>query len=239
MKNYLPIMLTYCTLSLFSQETPKLYLSKNNFWGLNIAAAKGEIAPCVYWIKQHAFGKKRKFRLGYGLRLTSYFGNNLQYQTAPAKYTSGQTGPQVLFVDNKPENIDTLIFDKARTAALNLSINLEYQVYKKWSLAFNIDAVGASIGGKQNVVHNRTGQIALAKPTNLNLLLISDNDIGTLNSELLVKYQLNDHFTILGGFGFLFTEYTTDRPFKLSNDRFRNKSEQLVIGFAYTPFKTY
>ncbi len=239
MNKLLVIVITSIALSLTAQETSKPYFSKNNFFGFNFAAGGGGVTPSLYWIKQHAFGEKKRFRLGYGARLTSYFGNNLQYQTAPAKYTSGETGPQVLFIETKPENIDTLLFNKSNIAALNLSINLEYQVYKKWSLAFNIDAVGASIGGKQNVIHNKTGQTAVAKPTNLNLLLISDNDIGTLNSELLVKYQLNNHITLVGGFGFLFTEYTTDSKYKLGNDRFRNKSGQLTLGFAYTPFKTY
>jgi hypothetical protein len=71
------------------------------------------------------------------------------------------------------------------------------------------------------------------KPTAFNVLLISDNDHGTLNSELYAKYYFNEDWGIKIGAQFLFTEYTTDtevQQFPEPNDRFRNKSLMLAIG---------
>lgn len=220
-------------------QSPKSYLHKNNFWGLQLAFAGKEISPSAYWLKQHAFGGKQRFRLGYMLRFTSYFGNKVPYQTAPARYTSGQTGPQVLFVENIPGNIDTLSFYRAQVNSLNLGIQLEYQIYKQLSLAFNIDAVGFSFGNDQSAHHPRNASSSNARPTALNLLLISDNDIGSLNSEFLLKYNVSQNFILQAGFGFLFTEYTTDQSFKLGNKRFRNKSELFSLGFSYTPYRSF
>ncbi len=238
MKKLIIILLSLYMGMAYAQEDIS-YLKKNHFFGLNVAVAKNEFSPSVYWIKQHAFGAKKRFRAGYGLRFTSYFGSKVPYQTAPAKYTSGQTGPQVLFVENIPGNIDTLQFHKSQVNSLNLSINLEYQVYKKFTLAFNIDAVGLTFGNDQSAYHSSRSFSSNARPTALNLLLVSDNDIGSLNSEFLVKYDVNKRFTLVGGFCFLFTEYTTDQKFKLGNDRFRNKSEMFTLGIMYTPFRTY
>jgi hypothetical protein len=40
----------------------------------------------------------KNFKIGYGLRLTSQFGNKLKYYTAPAILTSKQRGPQVFYI---------------------------------------------------------------------------------------------------------------------------------------------
>lgn len=228
----------FAVLHIHAQST-KPYFAKNNFWAAQLAFSGKEISPSAYWLKQHAFGSKQRFRLGYMLRFTSYFANKVPYQTAPAQYTSGETGPQVLFVENIPQNIDTLSFYRAQVNSLNLGIQLEYQVYKRLSLAFNIDALGFSFGNDQSAYHKRNISTTNARPTDLNLLLVSDNDIGSLNSEFLVKYEVSQHFTLQAGFGFLFTEYTTDQAFKLGNRRFRNKSELFSLGFSYTPYKTF
>lgn len=77
-------------------------------------------------------GKKQKFAFGGGVRLTSNFGNNLYYTTAPAKLTSGKTGLGVFFAKDITQNIDSVLFKKSQVNALNLSINFSYNVYKKY-----------------------------------------------------------------------------------------------------------
>jgi hypothetical protein len=49
-----------------------------------------------------------------------------------------------------------------------------------------------------------------AKSTPFNVLLVSDNYIVTLNSELFIRCLLNNHFVLKGGASNIFTEYTTD-----------------------------
>lgn len=189
----------------------------------------------------YGLGKKKKFKVGLGLRYSGFVGKNLNYLTAPAKLTSGATGPQVLFSEIDPNNYDTFFMPKSRVNAINLSINLQYALNSKLDVGFNIDAIGFSFGGSKNGIFSSSllpSTIAVkAKPTSFNALLISDNDIGTLNSELYVKYWLKENMGIVGGLSFVFTEYTTENKLTFNNDRFRNKALMFMLGFSYKPFK--
>ena len=83
-----------------------------------------------------------------------------------------------------------------------------------------------------------TGVVVTAKPTPFNVLLISDNDRGSLNSELFVRYKWNDSWGVKLGFQFLFAEYTTDKEVQTTptgdkNDRFRKKMPGAGIGVTY------
>lgn len=121
---------------------------------------------------------------------------------------------------------------------LNITINLGYNITPRWYAGFNIDAIGFSFGGEKNgrFITNNAGQTVSAKPTGFNLLLISDNDKGSLNSELFVRYQWNKKWAARLGYQFLFTEYTTAtevQRFPEANDRFRNKVSAVLFGVSY------
>lgn len=222
------------TLAAFSQENttapPTGYKYNNNF-DIALGAGSGQFSGALSWVHFHGIGKKEKFKIGYGIRFTSYFGSNQNYITAPAELTG------------KPESIDTLFMANAQSNALNLSINLQYSFSPKFDVGFNIDAVGLSFGGKQtgkfisSIRPTTVSETQTASITSFNVLLVGDNDIGTLNSELYVRYWLSEKIGIKAGVGFLFTEYTTDNKLTYDNDRFRNKSMMGMIGITYTPFK--
>lgn len=182
-------------------------------------------------------GTSRRFEFGLGARFTGYLGGNQYYITAPARLTSGTTGPQVLFIENIPENIDTFLVKSPQVNALNLSVNLGYHINTKISAGFNIDLIGFSLGGKRkgNYINGFYGKMGRGKPTFFNLLLVSDNDKGTLDSEFYVKYAMNERWSLKGGAQFLFTEYTTDEELQQlpePNDRFRDKSLMLLLGVS-------
>jgi hypothetical protein len=105
-----------------------------------------------------------------------------------------------------------------------------------------IDAIGFSFGKKQSAVYYgnnfATGVPVTAKPTGFSLLLISDNDKGSLNSELFARYRWNDSWGVKLGFQFFFAEYTTDTKVQTTpgggtNDRFRKKMAGAGIGITY------
>ncbi len=204
--------------------------------GLGIGSSEGSLSTA--YVHNWQLGKKKKWSLGVGGRLTNYLGKNQYYLTAPASITSGEKGPQVFFIENILENIDSVQFESTQVNSLNISFNAGYQVHPKIFLGFNIDLLGVSLGGKQEgrYFEGNSGSITSAKPTSLNLLLISDNDIGSLNSELFARYSLNETWGIKAGFQFLFTEYTTDTEVQQTpeaNDRFRNKSSMFTAGVSY------
>jgi hypothetical protein len=212
----------------FGSRAQFSYPKKQSYADLALSAGGGFSGAASY-NTLYGLGKSKRFKIGWGLRLTSFVGKNLEYYTAPARLTSGEIGPQIIFKDNILSNIDTLQLGSSQTNALNLSINLEYS-FKKLALGFNIDALGLTFGGAQSgrfiaastrsSLHNSTQS---SKPTTLNALLISDNDLGSLNSEIYGRYWLNDRIGLRAGASFQFTEYTTDRKLTFENDRFRNK----------------
>jgi hypothetical protein len=200
-----------------------------------IAFATYQASIAIHYTHMWRLGKAQKFSLGLGGRLTSYLGNNQFYITAPAKITSGSTSPLIFFQDNKRENIDTLLVNTPQVTMLNVSLNIGYQLTSRFSAGFNIDAIGFSVGTRQqaNYINGYTGKNTTATPTSFNLLLISDNDLGSLNSEIFARYKLNEKWAIKAGLQFLFTEYTTDtkvQTYPEENDRFRNKSFMIGLG---------
>jgi hypothetical protein len=143
--------------------------------------------------------------------------------------------------------MDSLTVGFAQMNSLNTTINLQYNFSKRFEAGFNIDAVGVSFGKKSTGTFRaetyKENGIARpvseqnAKPTTLNLLLVGNADIGTLNSEFYAKYWLTEKWAIRGGLVLIFTEYTTDKNLAYDNDRFRNKSFQFMLGATYAPFR--
>lgn len=238
------LLITLFHINVFAQDETKSYFKKNNYFDAALSAGNSQGSASLAWNHFHLIGKKGKFKIGYGARFTTYAGKNKEYITAPAKITSRQTGPQVLFSETYEESLDTVTFSSPQVNMLNLTINLEYNIYKTFDLGFNIDAAGLSFGGtRDGTLHssNRPASLASeqsAKPTPYNLLLISDNDIGSLNSELYARYWFNNKWGVKAGASFLFTEYKTNNKLLLDNDRFRNKSLMFIVGVTYCPFKS-
>lgn len=205
----------------------------------SIAERQGSVSLAVGY--DWELWKSKRFAVGTGLRLTSYFGASKYYQTAPAKLTSGSTGPLVIFKKNIEANIDTFLVRSPQVNFINAFINLRYRISAKIHIGFNIDAIGFSFGGKQrgNYINRSESPVGFteeAQPTAVNVLLISDNDRGSLNSELYAKYYFNETWSIKASASFLFTEYTTDSDIQQTpepNDRFRNKSLMAGVGITY------
>jgi len=219
---------------------PFLSWSQIKYGDVTGAVGQREGSLSVMYTCAWQLGAKKKFEIGIAGRFTTYLGQNQYYITAPAKLTSGSTGPLVIFKENIAANIDTFLIQSPQVNALNIAIHLGYQVSTKISVGFNIDALGFSFGSKKSgsYINGVFGQQEQAKPTAFNALLISDNDLGSLNSELFLKYQLKDNWGIKSGLQFLFTEYTTDTEVQQTpepNSRFRDKS----LLFAFGLYKNF
>lgn len=220
-----------------AQSESKKYTSWLDLTG---SAGNKQGTAAFAYVYNRKLWKKKKFEAGLGVRFTSYFGKDKYFITAPAKLTSGKTGPTVFFIENIKENIDSILVSSSQTNALNLSLNLGYNITKKFYAGFNIDAVGFSFGKTvtpQFFSSNSSSNITFnASPTPFNALLVSDNDRGTLNSELFFLYRVHKTIGVKAGFQFLFTEYTTSINIQQQpepNDRFRNKVVAFSLGITY------
>lgn len=176
--------------------------------------------------RTHGLLKSNKLRLGYGLRFSGMYGNDLNYTTAPAK----------LIAEDK---VDTFFIGEPISLGLNAVIHIGYQFTPKLYAGFNIDAVGLGFGAtnKGRSLPRDPASTApvsvLARPTSYNVLLVGDNDIGYLKSEFTVGYSISESLMIRAGYDFTFSEYTTQVKLDDANDRFRYKASMFFLGVSY------
>jgi len=234
------LILVCLSFSSFSQT-----FKQNQAFGLALSYAPKEVNVALSWQQMYSITANKKLKLGYGVRFNGYLNNDKYYVTAPAYLTSGEQGPQVLFIENIQENMDTSSVHNAQHNSLNAVIYIAYDFSDKWGIGFNIDAAGIAFGSSSRegkmISSNRPStspETILAKPTPYNLLLISDNDIGMLNSELYATYTINKRLSINAGLTFLFSEYTTAEKVSYNddNDRFRYKSLMGMLSINFKPF---
>jgi len=239
MNRIITVLLVCLCFSSFSQTS-----QQNHDFGLALSYVPKEVNLSLSWKQTYGITANKKFKLGYGVRFNTYANKDKYYVTAPAYLTSGEKGPHVLFIENLQENIDTFHVANAQHNSINAVIYLEYDFSEKWGIGFNIDAAGIAFGGSREgkmISSNRpitSPEMVVAKPTPYNVLLVSDNDIGMLNSELYATYNFNQKLSVNAGLTFLFTEYTTEQeiPYNDNNDRFRYKSLMGMLSVHFKPF---
>ncbi|PCJ65698.1 MAG: hypothetical protein COA58_09845 [Bacteroidetes bacterium] len=211
-------------------------------WEATVGANRGQFLGTASNIN---YINDAKFKIGIALRLNTFVAKDKQFSTAPARLTSGVVGPQAMFRPNILENIDTLNVPKIVTHSVNLAVFFEYAIDDNLGVGFDIDLLGFTLGGSQtvNLYEPLEGvSTTTAKPTRFNLLLVSDNDIGTLNSELYGRYIFdNSDFYGKAGVSFYFSEITTDKALWLNNKRFRHKTPLTpLLGVGYlAPTSTF
>lgn len=226
----------------------KLPYRDNHGFDLAVSAASDKFAGAVSWNHiGRVTNKIPNLKVGYGVRFTSFVAANKFYVTAPAKYTSPVQGLGTIFSKTIQENIDTITTPTANTNSLNAVIYIEYAILKKIDVGFNIDVVGFSFGSEKdfNIISSsfdpNQPPLQRGSPTRLNLLLTSDNDIGSLNSEFFVRYWVKEKVGLRAGMTFLFSEYRlrNDLSFdsgRIMNDRYRYKATMIMAGITYKPF---
>lgn len=186
---------------------------------------------------RHEFGlnASKSIRLGYGIRFSQFNAYKGLFLTAPLRLTKVDYTPQ-------NANIDTLRISESHHFFTNVYIILGYTYKEKLDIRFSIDLAGLSFGNTvsgEHILNAKANssmpkyQSVQAKPTPFNLLLVSDNDIGSLNSEFTVGYWIKEKYYVFGGYSFLFAEYTTTEKLRNDNDRFRLKGHLGTIGIAY------
>lgn len=196
---------------------------------LAIGAGASSYTSSLMWSRNHGLFKGKKFRVGYGVRLSGFGGSNLNYSTAPAQ----------LILDN---TVDSILIGSPLNMGFNANIHLGYMITPKWQVGFNIDAIGFSFGGNKSVgyafgLNNPAFPERLdASPTSFNALLIGNNDLGMLKSEFFVAYNFCNKYGIRAGLDFTFSEYTTTQKLNFDNDRFRYKAMMGFVAFTYNPF---
>lgn len=245
-RTWLLLLLLCGTLSAWAQH--KISHTSSSTFDLALSTGAGTFSGALSWSRLHRVTKKIPgLRVGYGVRFSSFVAANKFYVTAPAKFTSPVQNLGTIFSETIQENIDTVTTATAATNSINVAIFIEYSISPRLDAGFNIDAVGASFGGRKdfNVISSvfdpNQSPVQAGSPTRLNLLLTSDNDLGSLNSEFYLRYWLKKKIGLRAGFTFLFSEYTLDTKLsfdagRIMNDRYRYKASMVMLGVTYKPF---
>ncbi len=214
---------------------------KNSFWQADASLQFGKNNLVVS--EQLSFnwyvGKKQKLFLGAGLRMNSFFGSNANFTTADATLSRGKTGLGAFFSPKKNETIDTVTIGSSSAFSLNLGFYAGYAINENWTVGANIDLLGFSVGANANgnYISNGVSTPTKAKPSNGNVLLVGDNDLGSLNSQFYVRYRFNAHWSATLSAGIMHTEVLTENKVQningISNDRFRNEVMNFGVGVGY------
>ncbi len=177
------------------------------------------------YFKNWNVGKKQSFYIGTGVRLSNAFGRNQVFTSAPASLAANNA------------NVDSLYSSRSSIYALNAILNLGYHISPKLDLGFNIDLIGFSFGPSRIKLFNGNGAQSTpsAQPTSMNILLVGNNDRGTLNSEFYLRYKISKQWGIKLAYQHFFTELTTTNKVQtipVQNDRFRNITNLFSLGVA-------
>ncbi len=240
-KNVTTLLLVFLSLKSFSQLKRESLPKREIDFTATLGQRQGAFA--LGYDQLFPIVKNSKLHIGYGVRLTNYIGDKRDFITAgPAKYTRSFTTPFLIVVAGQREvNFDTLVVQMPIVFSLNAAFHSAYQFNNKLSAGFNIDVIGFTIARKTSAVFKSNGLTRTdpsVKPTNFNLLLTGDHDLGTLNSELFLKYNWNKRWSYKLVYQFLFVEYKSSlykQQFSdgVETNRFRNKVNALGLGVTY------
>lgn len=249
MTKLLIALLTFVSVHSFAQSPVSARL-KSGF-DIGMAYSKSNYNPSIAYYQLINVGERKLFSLGWTMRLGAFYGDNLNYYTAPARLTRGKTGFGGLSGPLVNTNIDTVRFDYVTMTSLSAGIRAQVNLGRV-ELGASADLLGLTLGRRRTAryrsstglfttVKSKSGGDSLsapfaganvfqrAYPSRLNVRLLGDNDRGTLSTEVYARVRINQRFAIKAGYQWLTTEVTVqNRDIIADNNRFRNRA-----GLAY------
>lgn len=217
----LVLLLTFCILPFLTHGQVTDKTSKYASATMALGGGMGNVSIDFFHLWK--LGKQKKFEVGLGGRLTSVFGSNQYFSSAP---------PDLARNNNY---VDSVFLGSVQINALNIALGFGYSLSSKFSVGFNIDAIGVSFGSTQQGAYIKDLQRTntAASPTVFNVLLVDVNDRGTLNSEFYARYQVSEKWLLKIGLQHVFTEYSTNTQVQQvpqPNDRFRRIVNMFSLG---------
>jgi hypothetical protein len=179
--------IAFCAVAFAQENNEVVSLAKRSVYsGIGGAVGDGHFSGLLSGQVDWHFGQKRRIVLGTGLRFTSFFGQDVVFTSAPPDLAAD------------PLNMDTLLAPTPYIYALNAMLNLGFNITPKLTAGFNIDLVGLSFGpkGTPTFISQGQEQQANVSPTPVNVLLVGDNDLGSLNSHFFAKYSLSEKWRV-------------------------------------------
>ncbi|SOD78310.1 hypothetical protein [Spirosoma fluviale] len=248
MKQTLIALLTLVPLFAVAQSPVSARLSSG--YDLGMAYSKNKYNPSITYYQLIHVGERKLLSLGWTARLGAFYGDNLNYYTAPARLTRGKSGLGALTAPLITNNIDTVRYDYITNTSLNIGFRAQLNL-GRLEIGGSADLLGIAFGkSRLGRYMSSTGQYKItsstgadstttyfqgantfqdAKPSTFNVRLLGDNDRGTLATEIYARYRVSQRMGIKLGYQWLTTETTvSNRDVIADNNRFRNRA-----GMAY------
>ncbi|ADB36461.1 hypothetical protein [Spirosoma linguale] len=248
MKQILITLLLVLPLFTFAQSPVSARLSSG--YDLGMAYSNDHYNPSIAYYQLINIGERKLFSLGWTARLGAFYGDNLNYYTAPARLTRGKSGLGAIGAPLVVNNIDTVRYDYITNTSLNIGIRAQLNL-GKLEIGGSADLLGIAFGkSRLGRYISSTGQYRIysskgtdsttayfqgantfqkSRPSALNVRLLGDNDRGTLATEIYARYRVSQRMGIKLGYQWLTTETTvSNRDVIADNNRFRNRA-----GMAY------
>lgn len=255
MKKFLIALLTFSAFHTYAQS-PVASRLRSGF-DLGIAIKNDYYNPSLTYYQLINVGANKSFSVGWTARLGAFYGDNLNYYTAPARLTRGETGLGSLSKPLLDQNIDTVRFDYVTHTSLNLGIRAQFNI-GPLEIGASADLLGIAFGRNRTGRYrsstamfettdstNRTTRLPFrgsdayqrARLQRFNLRLLGDNDHGMLATEVYARVYINKRLAIKGGYQLLTTEMIVNRLDVVSdNDRFRNRVGLPYIALTFPIF---
>jgi len=255
MKRIIVALLTLISIHSFAQS-PVAARLKSGF-DLGMAYTKSNYNPSITYYQLINIGERKMFSLGWTLRLGAFYGDNLNYYTAPARLTRGRSGLGSLSDPLIVQNIDTVRFDYVTMTSANAGVRAQVNL-GILDLGVSADIVGITIGrnrtgrytsstghyslknslGRDSTVYFQGANVfQQARPTGYNARLLGDNDIGTLSSEVYGRLNFNQRLSVKFGYQWLTTEISVkNRDVVADNNRFRHRAGLAYIALTFPIF---
>jgi hypothetical protein len=251
MKKTLIALLTLLSLQSYAQSPVSTRLSSG--YELGMAYSIDNYNPSLGYYQLINIGERKLVSFGWTARLGAFYGDNINYYTAPARLTRNETGFGALSAPLITNNIDTLRFDLATMTSASLGVRLQVNLGRV-ELGASADLFGLTLGRRRTARYrSSTGRFATGdstsasfqgtnafqrtRPSYMNLRLLGDNDRGTLSTEVYARFHLGQRLAIKAGYQWLTSEYTVqNRDIIADNNRFRNRAGMVYLGLTFPIF---
>ncbi|WP_020599279.1 hypothetical protein [Spirosoma panaciterrae] len=254
-KVLIPFLLLISTYS-FAQSPVAARLSSG--YDLGMAYSTDHYHPSIAYYQMLNVGERKLFSLGWTLRLGAFYGDNLDYYTAPARLTREKSGFAALGAPLVVKNIDTIRYDYVTMTSLNVGVRAQINLGKV-EIGASADLLGLTIGkSRTGRYKSSTGQFTLhsasgadsinvyfqgnnvfqkASPSRFNVRLLGDNDIGTLATEIYARIHVSQRLAVKAGYQWLVTETTvSNRDVIANNNRFRHRAGMAYLALTFPIF---
>ena len=257
MKKILVAFLLIASFTSFAQSPVAARLSSG--YDIGMAYSTGHYNPSVSYYQLLTVGERKLFSFGWNVRLGAFYGDNLDYYTAPARLTRGKSGVGSIGLPLIPANIDTVRFDHVSMTSLSIGVRAKISLGRV-ELGASTDLLGFTFGkSRTGQYQSSTGQFAIlsasgadsllvpfqganalqkASPGAINARLLGDNNRGTLSTQVYANIRLTPRVGVKLGYQWLITEMSVaNRDVVADNNRFRHTAGMAYLALSLPIFQ--